>query len=363
MALRAGYYGVKRDDAEKLKKMPGISEIGTGLELDDDGELTATGATKTIEGNPEGSATETLTKLQIGDDIYSIPGNDNTKCYQTDDSTESAIVDGDYIPFLDSSAASGAGAPRKSTWSNFCNKIQSKLTAFVDWDTYGVLGVKNLLDISNILNLYIDTTNMKYVSQGTPNICVAKVQPNTKYIITKQAGTNFRVATSQNYPADNVVITSTYADHTGTEIQITTGANDNYLGVYTTEGDFPTCMVRLATDPDSTYAPYAMTNQELTPVNVIATTDFTFDTNGSGLIKQGSIVVPYLRVTGVTATADDNTTPICVVPESCRPKFAKVVPIISSGAFGSATIYTDGKVVTKANLSNATVTMMVPWSV
>lgn len=127
-----------------------------------------------------------------------------------------------------------------------------------------VLGAKNLLNTSNILNLYIDTTNMKYASQGTPNICVAKVQPNTKYIITKKAGTNFRVATSQNYPANDVVITNTYANHTGTEIQITTGANDYYLGVYTTEDDFPTCMVRLATDPDPIYAPYAMTNKELT---------------------------------------------------------------------------------------------------
>ena len=128
MALKAGYYGVKKKDQLKLEKLPAFEEIGTGLQVTDDGELEATGATLTIEANPEGVASETLTKLQLGENIYSIPGNDNSKCYQTDDATESSIVDADYIPFLDSSAASGAGAPGKTTWSNF----KSKIKAFLD---------------------------------------------------------------------------------------------------------------------------------------------------------------------------------------------------------------------------------------
>lgn len=125
MALKAGYYGVKKKDQLKLEKLPAFEEIGTGLQVTDDGELEATGTTLAIEPNPEGSASVDLTKLLVGETIYGIPGNDNSKCYQTDDATESAIVDADYIPFFDASAASGAGAPRKSTWSNFKTKLKA----------------------------------------------------------------------------------------------------------------------------------------------------------------------------------------------------------------------------------------------
>ena len=156
MALKAGYKGVKKVEADKLKNMSAIKEIGEGLTLGSDGSLDATGTTVAIEANPDGAATDDLAKLKIGDDIYAIPdkvtanpsgtsstdltklkvgdtiynvpGNDNSKCYQTDDATESAIVDADYIPFFDASAASGAGAPRKSTWANFVSKIQSKIS-------------------------------------------------------------------------------------------------------------------------------------------------------------------------------------------------------------------------------------------
>lgn len=90
MALRAGYYGLKNSLLNKVKGLPGIKSIGSGLNLDSTtGELTASG----------------------------------TNVYKTDDATESAIVDADYVPFFDSSAASGEGAPKKSTWSNFKTKI------------------------------------------------------------------------------------------------------------------------------------------------------------------------------------------------------------------------------------------------
>ena len=90
MALRSGYYGLKKSLLNKVKSLPGIKSIGSGLNLNSTtGELTATVA----------------------------------NVYQTDDATESAIVDADYVPFFDSSAASGEGAPKKSTWSNFKTKI------------------------------------------------------------------------------------------------------------------------------------------------------------------------------------------------------------------------------------------------
>lgn len=104
MALKAGRYGVTK---EQLRK---IDSGGT-----------------TVVANPEGAATADLTKLQVGETVYGVDG-DTSDCYKTTDDTESAIVDADYIPFLDSSAASGEGASKKSTWSNF----KAKLKAYFD---------------------------------------------------------------------------------------------------------------------------------------------------------------------------------------------------------------------------------------
>ena len=122
-------------------------------------------------------------------------------------------------------------------------------------DTVGFSG-KNLCNTDIVLNLYMDTANNKYAANNTAHLCVAKVKPSTKYIVTKQAGTQFRIASSQNYPADNVAYSQTIANHTGTEIEITTGASDNYIGVYTTETDMPTVMLRDANILDDTYEPY-----------------------------------------------------------------------------------------------------------
>ena len=106
MALKAGRYGVTK---EQLRKIDSGGGGGT-----------------TVVANPEGTATADLTKLQVGETVYGVDG-DTSDCYKTTDDTESAIVDADYIPFLDSSAASGEGAARKSTWSNFIAKVKSKI--------------------------------------------------------------------------------------------------------------------------------------------------------------------------------------------------------------------------------------------
>ena len=128
MALKAGYKGVKNKDANKLTGLANIKTIGDGLTLED-GELSAEGGGgggTTVVANPETAASANLTRLTVGESTYAVP--DDSKVYKTDDSTESAIADSDYVPFFDSSASSGSGAPRKSTWSN----IKAKLKAYFD---------------------------------------------------------------------------------------------------------------------------------------------------------------------------------------------------------------------------------------
>ena len=114
MSLKAGYKGLKK--------------IGSGLKMSSDGTLSATGGGQGTEvvANPAGTATADLVKLEVDDVIYGLP--DMSDVYQTTDTTESTLADADYVPFLDSSAASGSGAPRKSTWSN----IKAKLKSYFD---------------------------------------------------------------------------------------------------------------------------------------------------------------------------------------------------------------------------------------
>lgn len=75
MALRAGYYGLKKKFIEKVIGLPAIKSIGSGLALNSStGELSATGIDVSVVGNPEEAATAgDLTKLQIGSDIFNVP--------------------------------------------------------------------------------------------------------------------------------------------------------------------------------------------------------------------------------------------------------------------------------------------------
>ena len=162
MALKAGYKGIKNNLLNKLKAMPFISTIGDGLILED-GELSATGGggggadlsviAPTFSTETAYTAGEYVThenKLYVFttdhaagawnasdvteksvSDVLEADAADIAKTYKTNDDTESTIVDGDYIPFFDSSAASGVGAAKKSTWSNFKSKILSTIISAI----------------------------------------------------------------------------------------------------------------------------------------------------------------------------------------------------------------------------------------
>ena len=145
MALKAGYKGIKNNLLNKLKVMPFISEIGDGLTLEN-GELSATGGGGGADLSVIAPAFSAETAYTAGEyvtyesklykfttdhaagawdvsDVTEVTVTDDLeKTYKIDNATESAIVDADYIPFLDSSAST----PRKSTWSNFCSKISAK---------------------------------------------------------------------------------------------------------------------------------------------------------------------------------------------------------------------------------------------
>lgn len=195
MALRSGYYGLKRKLFEKVLGLPAIKSIGDGLSLNSTtGVLSASGGGgTTVVANPEGTATADLTKLQVGETIYDIE-SDTSACYQTTDDTETAIVDTDYIPFFDSSAASGEGAPKKSTWSNFCSKIAAKLaTTFNKYLGIESLGSGLTLSQEGVLTAAgTGSITITTIGSGSTTFAQGDIEKIISNVVLSTAATTFK---------------------------------------------------------------------------------------------------------------------------------------------------------------------------
>jgi hypothetical protein len=71
-------------------------------------------------------------------------------------------------------------------------------------------------------------------------------------------------------------------------------------------------LLRLATDPDSTYQPYAMTNQQLTkhidiatlPASTVTSSVGTVQTANVNLVKSGNILTYKISISGLTISAN-----------------------------------------------------------
>ena len=82
---------------------------------------------------------------------------------------------------------------------------------------------------------YIDTGTQKIKARtsGDHNALTwVEVSPSTTYKITKQLSNAFRVATTASTPTAGGAYLSTTANHSGTEITITTEATAHYIAIY-----------------------------------------------------------------------------------------------------------------------------------
>lgn len=88
--------------------------IGAGLQINEDGELEATGGGTEVVANPEGEATDELDKVQIGEEIYSIPtGGGGDASLESDVLTNTAVG---AIP-------SGTTLPRGTSFTDFVKRL------------------------------------------------------------------------------------------------------------------------------------------------------------------------------------------------------------------------------------------------
>ena len=188
------------------------------------------------------------------------------------------------------------------------------------WTANGVLGAKNLLP-ATIYGLGVQSgTGSRTLGTNTDAISfVAPIKRNTDYIISKTGGNRFRVALSTTMPANGVSVEQIKDSDTETSYEFNSG-NYDYVYFMTNSGsetyDNIKPMLRLASDTDPTYQPYAMTNRELTELfptayktDGLTYTNLTYDSGG--YCKLGKLVIVNIRA---KATASNTETKITGLP-------------------------------------------------
>ena len=120
-------------------------------------------------------------------------------------------------------------------------------------------------------------------------------------------------------------------------------------------------MIRLATDPDDTYVPYAMTNRDLTVIKEgsITSTVGTVASSNTWLRKQGNIVNLNLSMSAVTADAN------AIIATLSDFKPDGIVWMIGDNVSNALIFYlaTDGNIRTRSALSSSDVRINVTYIV
>ena len=123
-------------------------------------------------------------------------------------------------------------------------------------------------------------------------------------------------------------------------------------------------MLRLASDPDDTYVPYAMTNKELTDLNTIQSVDCEnvvsgATANAKKLYKYGKVVFLTLNLAGVTADAGDT---LATIPDGYRPVDDVVACCrYTGGVMFIDVIQSSGNIKTKTSLSATNCQIYAVW--
>lgn len=121
-------------------------------------------------------------------------------------------------------------------------------------------------------------------------------------------------------------------------------------------------MLRLASDPDDTYQPYAMTNRELTEELTVKQSGISTSLSATlnVLRKYGKVVTLSFRSTNTTGSAGDE---IGIIPDGFRPANDCIILAgITDGASKRVTIAPDsGRVAFADAVTNATLTIHTTW--
>ena len=246
----------------------------------------------------------------------------------------------------------------------------------------GKLGAKNLFypvkseggataDITEsgkVIRIYTDVAGT-YKMARFRMPCVA----NTDYILSFNAKYtsgkgNVVVSSSNNVDIKSFgnIITDTdgellfnSANNTSVIVKLLCTSDVSEVGDIT----FNNVMLRLATDPDDIYVPYAMTNREITEelaVQESACTDVISGATATKnhIVKYGKVVFLSLEVTGITATAHTDT--IAKIPDGFKPNYTVNLDVSGTDA---AYIGANGSIALRQDVSNRTLIASATWIV
>lgn len=253
------------------------------------------GGGTTVVPNPEGEPTADLNKVQIGSNVYGVLGELGTAAKKN---STNAVTE-DSTDLVESGAVFDAVASR------------------VDWDSYAKTGVHNLYDNSVTKTDIAGTTHTDTITGIRVTNSIANnyrgvfipisIPKNTDITLSLSVsytrGTGrFRVEGSNDDFATNTVIQDSDSSEITTSGEFSKTFNSGNYSAYrmrvnssqaTSEvGDitYNDIMLRYAEDTNTTFAPYAMTNQELTDNktdnSVIAPVE-----NGTTVQKSGGYAV------------------------------------------------------------------------
>ena len=106
-------------------------------------------------------------------------------------------------------------------------------TALID------LNKKNLFDKDNynLLNAYIDSSNLKITSGASSSTFYVECKPNTNYTISKEISTIFCVGHISTIPQIGSVLDGIVRNDTASSITLKTGASAKYLVIWARNGD------------------------------------------------------------------------------------------------------------------------------
>lgn len=253
-------------------------------------------------------------------------------------------------------------------WSS--QKVSTELSTKLSYADNGVLGAKNLLPNTatsqtvNGVTFTINTDGTVTVSTGsggaTANTALAVNQTLTEQIVPKgQYILSSGVTGSNAYLLASAYNGNTWVKNFGDTQSGDLSMDVDYLGydiirvyltvksgsVYTTSATVKP-MIRLATDTDDTYVPYAMTNKELTSELSTGNTSVSGKGVALSLTRWGNVCQATWGGKLTEAVAADAT--ILTLPVGYRPKITTVAITTNKPASvndrANYTLSTDGTV-------------------
>lgn len=258
---------------------------------------------------------------------------------------------------------------------------------FVDWESYSILGAKNLLPVtmaSQVLSgvtFTVDSASgiigVSGNNSGTPFsdvIGTTLLKPGTYKVTTGQATElNAQIGIAVTNASSGTILARSW---NGTEVftissdtQVNFHIEVNVTGMITSTTIYPTC--KLASIKDATYVPYSKTNSELTvglsnlaDIQRVTMNMHSGETGSASYVKYGKLVLlklAYYRDTWVQNTEYYPYNSLVPIPYNDAPVLFSNIPTLSQDNRVTVEIKANGTVSLKTPLTTVNYEWIDSW--